>query len=783
MPSTTAPRPTRSRRPLGMSLATAMIVTLAPVAGFTLAPAGATTSTPSASWGDCPSDVTAKGPNGEAPKCTTITVPMDYANPATGTFNILATGFLPTGTPKGVILGNPGGPGTSALGFWGKGNGTPAEMYRDYALIGMQPRGLEHAVSAVCSTAEECRIKADEAYRKTLTTENIARDMDELRKAMGLDKISYYGASWGTQLGATYATLFPQQVDKMVLDSNINPATLAVGSRQFAEAESTLASERRLYDFFDWAAANNNVFGLGDTPYKVFSAWNTARLMENPQAWIDNYLPPALREADLPQELRPLAAKILPDLNTVVQGMSKRDYAERFAAAVKARTAYSDTPATGQQIGSLMSAGTLMMYTRQLWSGYASLVDMTLRPLDFAGLQNLVTTGKLSEEEFRTFTGGLSGASAAVGSGGGLSGLQGNAVNQATGDAAIDEAAGRKPDPKLIELRNAARKSVDDAIAAGESSASIRSKYQTYLGYLFMIDGKIKPLEFSGAGLATGPLLLQSLGDPATAASGGRVLAEQLGGKLITVSGGDHVVFRGGSTAVDQAVLKYLATGKVDITTAPEAPAVARNFLTPIRKLLADNGIVGPTVVGPTIPDTPLNRILSWLGPNVDANSIVPKPTFAAPSTPAPSQTSTATKEPTPALAASTTLAGGLPTAASTPDTTTASAAVAAPATAPATSNPKSDRPTVAATETGSPTTGTATTGTPTTSKTDTSKTDTAPSITDSTPATAGTGAPSTTDKTTTDSAPAEKTTEKSATTSEPTEKASTADSGSTSGT
>ncbi|MDP0398084.1 alpha/beta fold hydrolase [Tsukamurella strandjordii] len=781
MPSTTAtaPRPTRSRRPLGMSLATAMIVTLAPVAGFTLAPAGATTSTPSASWGDCPADVKVTDSAGVAAKCTTITVPMDYANPAAGTFKILATGFFPAGTPKGVIFGNPGGPGGSALDFWGANPyaSPPAEMYRDYALIGLQPRGLEHAVSAVCSTLSECTAKADEAYRTSLTTENTARDMDELRKAMGLDKISYLGVSWGTELGATYATLFPSRVDKMVLDSNINPKTVAVGQRQFAAAESTLASERRLYDFFDWAAANNQVIGLGDTPYKVYSAWNAARLAENPMSWIDNYLPPALREADLPEVLRPHAARILPDLNTVVQGMSKLDYAERLNSAAKSYEIYGvNTAAVSQQDGAIITNAGSMMYSSLGWSAYAAQIDMTLRPLDMKRLQELVAAGKISADELGIFALGFGAVSTKIGANGGLSAYQGLAVTDATLKSAFDPAAAQNPDPKLIELRDTAEKAYQDAIAAGESSASIRSKFQVYNGYDYMVRGYVKPLQFSGAGLATAPLLLQSLFDPATVASGARVLAEQLGGKLITVNGGDHGVFPGGSTVLNQAVLQYLGTGKVDITSAPAAPIVARNYAGRFRQLLAENqvGPLAPATV-PAIPDTPLNRILSLMGPNVDANSIVPKPTFAKPSTPAPSQTSTATKEPAPALAASTTLTGGLPTAASTPDTTTAPAAVAAPATAPATSTPKSDRPIAAATETGSPTTGTASTGTPTTSKTDT-----APSTTDSTPATAGTGAPSTTDKTTTtDSAATEKTTEKSATASEPTEKANTADAGS----
>ncbi|CAM3772207.1 alpha/beta hydrolase [Tsukamurella strandjordii] len=764
MASITAPRPTRSRRPLGMSLATAMIVTLAPVAGFTLAPAGATTSTPSASWGDCPADVAVTNSAGVAAKCTTITVPMDYANPAAGTFNILATGFFPAGTPKGVILGNPGGPGGSALDFWGKGTGTPAEMYRDYALVGLQPRGLKNATSLTCTTAPECIQQADAAYQKTLTAENIARDMDELRKAMGVDKISYYGASWGTELGAVYATLFPQRVDKMVLDSNVNPVS-QVGAGNFATAASYVTFERRLYDFFDWAAANNQVIGLGDTPYKVYSAWNTARLIEDPKSWVYNYTPPALREADLPENLRPIAGTLLPKLDSVIQTMSRREYAERLAAAARTKEIANVGAAVSEPTSPIMLNSITAMYSRSAWSPYAGQIDAVLRPIDLKQVSKLVDISTLDPGTVALIK-GIGGTSSKIGSVNGtdlaaiLESIQGSAVSTNAGVRAREGNPVFTADPRILQLKEIAEKDLDRAIAAGESSLSLRARAAIIQG-LTEVSWGGKPASWSGAGLATAPLLLQSLLDPATTAPGGRALAEQLGGKLIMVDGGDHGAFRRGNTTVDQAVLKYLTTGQVDITTAPETPITPVNYLASVRKLLTDNGIVAPTVVGPTIPDTPFNRLLSRLGPNVDTNSIVPKPTFAAPSTPAPSQTSTATKEPAPALAASTALTSALPTAASTPDTTTAPAAVAAPATAPATSNPKPDRPTVTATETGSPTPGTATTGTPSTSTADT--------------------APSTTDKaTTTDSAPAEKTTEKSATTSEPTEKASTADSGST---
>ncbi|WP_220657952.1 alpha/beta fold hydrolase [Tsukamurella sp. TY48] len=720
-----------------MSLATAMIVTLVPSVGFTLAPAAATTTASTATWGDCPADVVVTGPDGAAAKCTTITVPMDYANPSAGTFNILATGFLPTGTPKGVILGNPGGPGGSALDFWRKDffGGTPTEMYRDYALIALQPRGLEHATSDVCSTKTECEEVADQAYRRTLTTENVARDMDELRKAMGVDKISYYGASWGTQLGAAYATLFPSNVDKMVLDSNVNPATLGIGGGTFKIAASALAMERRLYDFFDWAAANNEVFGLGDTPYKVYSAWNTARLMEDSNSWVYNYLPPALREADLPEKLRPSAAAILADLNTVIQGVSKIDYAARLAAAVKSGEVYSLDAARGYGDSGLMTNALSMAYDRSSWSDYAAQIDFAMRPLAEASVMKLIEANKVSVEEIQAFAKRLAPRSAMVSDGAGLSGYQGTAVNENSITAAKNP-AGTEPDPKYVALQEAAEKAYQDAIAAGESSASIQAKYMISEGYRFMGYGYVKTPEFSGAGLTTAPLLLQSLKDPATVAAGGRVLADQLGGNLITVDGGDHGLFRRTDGVLNQAVLDYFATGKVAITTAPETPVVATaSPLARYRQLIAEIEGAAPPVVGPTIPDTQLNRLLSLFGPNVDADSVIPKPVFASPVTPAIEQPAT---EPAPAIAAGVTANAATPEVSTEADSTPAAATTEPSAPAATTTPAPEASSTTPATATAQPETP-STEATPAPSTTETGATETGATAPSATPADAGT--------------------------------------------
>ena len=56
-----------------------------------------------------------------------------------------------------------------------------------------------------------------------LHSEYVARDMDEIRKALGTEQISYYGASYGSELGVWYATLFPDSVRAMVVDAARNP--------------------------------------------------------------------------------------------------------------------------------------------------------------------------------------------------------------------------------------------------------------------------------------------------------------------------------------------------------------------------------------------------------------------------------------------------------------------------------------------------------------------------------------------------------------------------------
>ena len=56
-----------------------------------------------------------------------------------------------------------------------------------------------------------------------VSTEEVARDLDVIRAVLGQEKLSYFGASYGTLIGATYADLFPDRVGRLVLDGAVDP--------------------------------------------------------------------------------------------------------------------------------------------------------------------------------------------------------------------------------------------------------------------------------------------------------------------------------------------------------------------------------------------------------------------------------------------------------------------------------------------------------------------------------------------------------------------------------
>ncbi|MEW1928102.1 alpha/beta hydrolase [Streptomyces sp. NPDC088360] len=290
------------RRPLVPLLAVSVMAALAPAlaaAPATASPSARSTPASAAAdaeplrpyarqkpvWGKCGAGTPA------ALRCATLKVPLDYRDPGGKKIDI-AISRLKTSAPgkrHGVLLSNPGGPG-------GPGLEMPLELERQlprqvkdrYDLIGFDPRGVGRSTPVQCglspeenvllrplrtfdknvalarSVADKCRAKAGDKLPH-ITTRNTARDMDVLRAALGERKISYYGVSYGTALGAVYTQLFPRRADRFVLDSAIDPKLMWRGMFRIWAPEAERAFQR----WTKWTAARDATYRLGDTPAEV----------------------------------------------------------------------------------------------------------------------------------------------------------------------------------------------------------------------------------------------------------------------------------------------------------------------------------------------------------------------------------------------------------------------------------------------------------------------------------------------------------------------------------
>ncbi|MFD6782347.1 alpha/beta fold hydrolase [Streptomyces diastaticus] len=112
--------------------------------------------------------------------------------------------------------------------------------------------------------AERCAASPSAPLLPHIGTADVARDMDRIRAALGEERVSYLGASCGTQLGTAYASLFPGRGDRIVLDSNLGPG----GYDHRAMRLSARGLEDRFPDFAAYVAARPE-YGLGTTPRQV----------------------------------------------------------------------------------------------------------------------------------------------------------------------------------------------------------------------------------------------------------------------------------------------------------------------------------------------------------------------------------------------------------------------------------------------------------------------------------------------------------------------------------
>lgn len=309
------------RRPWGarwrglVAVAVAMAVVAAPAPPT---PAVAAPAVSEVAWTPCPDPAQAAA----GLQCASIEVPLNYRAPGGRRIEV-GISRLPGTDPdarRGVLVLNPGGQFTSELALPLRlvERGLPADVRRHYDLIAFDPRGIGTSTPVSCDLtpaqmftippgryaetkadiradaermrriAQQCASSATAPLMRHMSVANVARDLDQIRQALGEQRISYLGYSFGTYLGAVYATLFPQRTDRFVLDSVVGPTGMDhTWSRRLG-----LGVEQRFPDFAAWAAEHRETYDLGDNPRQVRSTLLhlARRLDDAPVEGVDGHL-------------------------------------------------------------------------------------------------------------------------------------------------------------------------------------------------------------------------------------------------------------------------------------------------------------------------------------------------------------------------------------------------------------------------------------------------------------------------------------------------------------
>ena len=208
-------------------------------------------------WSDCRTGA----------ECAELEVPLDHAEPDGESITLSLLKMPATeDDPVGALVVNPGGPGGSGVDYAASSESYFGDPLREsFDIVGFDPRGVGRSTPIDClsdealdtfiasdpdpDTTAEAR-RSDALMRdfgqgclelsgdltRHVSTEEAARDMDVLRAALDQDRMVYFGASYGTFLGATYADLFPERVGRLVLDGAIDP-TMDSAETSLVQAE------------------------------------------------------------------------------------------------------------------------------------------------------------------------------------------------------------------------------------------------------------------------------------------------------------------------------------------------------------------------------------------------------------------------------------------------------------------------------------------------------------------------------------------------------------------
>ncbi|MGW4794880.1 alpha/beta hydrolase [Nonomuraea sp. NPDC004297] len=242
-------------------------------------------------WSEC----------GDGYDCAKLTVPLDYGKPADEKIGISMVRLPATGQKIGSIVLNFGGPGGSGVAAMkaSKDIVSPAVRAR-FDVVSFDPRGVGESAPVRCLDtadldayfaldptpdtkaevrkaedwdrrfAKSCAKNSGKRLLAHVGTVDAARDMDVMRAALGDQRLTYLGFSYGTYLGSIYADQFPKRVRAMVLDGAEDPAQDASDFAADQDAGFRVATESFLKD----------CFAAGDCPFGTHTVKAAAKRLE-----------------------------------------------------------------------------------------------------------------------------------------------------------------------------------------------------------------------------------------------------------------------------------------------------------------------------------------------------------------------------------------------------------------------------------------------------------------------------------------------------------------------
>jgi pimeloyl-ACP methyl ester carboxylesterase len=257
--------------------------------------AAAGVTAPAIAWHDCstgPTDDLGAALDAAGAQCGEVTVPVDYTRRGGRTITLALSRIRASdpGRRRGTLVINPGGPGAPGLEQVLLGQYLPA-VAATYDLVGTDPRFVGRSSPLRCDWPTDTFVRSAGPDRRTFaesvafakhlavgctqhdrellpfaSTRNTARDLDAVRRALGEQRISYLGYSYGTYLGAVYLQMFGSHADRFVLDSAVDPAVYGPGL--FRRNAPAIAAALR--NWAGWAAGHGE-YGLGATPGQVLA--------------------------------------------------------------------------------------------------------------------------------------------------------------------------------------------------------------------------------------------------------------------------------------------------------------------------------------------------------------------------------------------------------------------------------------------------------------------------------------------------------------------------------